>query len=46
MASRCIKVDYEQAHCLIEVTREQEARTPTHVAVSGNVATRMIDEHR
>ena len=32
MASRCIKVDYEQAHCLIEVTREQEARTPTHVA--------------
>jgi len=32
MASRCIKVDYEQAHCLIEVTREPEAATPTHVA--------------
>jgi hypothetical protein len=32
MASRCIKMDYEQAHCLIEVTREPEAATPTHVA--------------
>jgi hypothetical protein len=32
MANRCIKVDYEQAHCLIEVTREPESPTPTHVA--------------
>jgi len=27
-----MKVDYEQGHCLIEVTRDSEAPTPMHIA--------------